>query len=420
MKTKLMFGLLTLACASVALLAQAPEPASVRLAVDGRANATPWVDASGDFVAVAWGATLPQGGADVFVAISRDAARSFSAPVRVNATAGEARLGGELPPRVVLQSATTVDEDPIVTVTWGAKTATTEIRQSRSTDGGRTFLPHTTVSAPGVAGDRGWHATAIDRAGMAHTIWLDHRALAARPKSGTHDHHTGIDMSQFSSLYHAARGDQGREAERELTPNVCYCCKTALVVAESGAMYAAWRHVYPGNIRDIAFMTSKDGGRTFSPPVRVSEDNWHLAGCPDDGPAMAVDGNGTVHLVWPTVIGGETPQGAIFYSSTRDGRNFRTRLRVPTRGSPKPSHPQIVADDRGLVIAWDEVINGVRQASSRRLRFTREGQPTFGDLVVFDPVGTSSYPVLAVTSRGVIAVWTSGMAAEIRVAALRN
>jgi len=27
--------------------------------------------------------------------------------------------------------------------------------------------------------------------------------------------------------------------------------------------FAAWRHVYPGNIRDIAFTVSRDGGRTL-------------------------------------------------------------------------------------------------------------------------------------------------------------
>ena len=71
---------------------------------------------------------------------------------------------------------------------------------------------------------------------------------------------------------------------------VCYCCKVAMATAADGAIIAAWRHVYAGNIRDIAFTISRDGGRTFAAPQRLSEDRWQLAGCPDDGPALAVDG----------------------------------------------------------------------------------------------------------------------------------
>ena len=205
------------------------------------------------------------------------------------------------------------------------------------------------------------------------------------------------------------------DLERKLTAGTCYCCKTALVTGRDDALYAAWRHVYPGNLRDIAFSVSRDRGRTFSAPVRVSEDDWEIHGCPDDGPAMTVDKRGTVHVIWPTVIGGGTaePQGALFYASTSDGRTFTPRVRIPTLGSPKPAHPQIVADDRGrLVVAWDEVIDGQRIAVVRELhhagvrppRHLRRSAPPHHE------ASASTYPVLASTSRGLLAVWTSGAA----------
>ncbi len=102
-------------------------------------------------------------------------------------------------------------------------------------------------------------------------------------------------------------------------------------------------------------MQSRDGGTTFSPAARISEDGWQLDGCPDDGPAMAVDRNNVVHIVWPTVIGGDNPEGALFHASTKDGRRFTPRRRIPTLGSPKPSHPQIAIDPTGQIyVAWDE------------------------------------------------------------------
>jgi hypothetical protein len=124
---------------------------------------------------------------------------------------------------------------------------------------------------------------------------------------------------------------------------------------------------------------------------------------------MAVDAGGTVHLVWPTVIGGAEPQGAIFYASTKDGRRFTTRMRVPTLGSPRPMHPQIAIDRSGrMVVAWDEVIDGQRVASARELRLRAGQDPSFGELMTLSPGGAAMYPVLAATDSGFVAVWTTG------------
>jgi hypothetical protein len=402
-------GVPLVALAAVTLHAQ---PATVRLAVEGHANATPSVAALGDFVAVAWGATPPNGGTDVYVALSRDSAKTFGPPVRVNRTAGEARLGGELPPSIGL--AARASGDPDVVVAWGARAGGTVIRVARSLDGGRTFASETTLQSTGIAGDRGWHALAIDARGVAHIVWLDHRRLAARPKPTEHDHHKeGAAMAQLSSLYYARVLPNGTtSSERDVLPGVCYCCKTALAAVGESRLVAAWRHVYPGNIRDIAFAESRDGGLAFGPSTRVSQDQWQLAGCPDDGPALAVDRDGAVHLVWPTVVDGPEPTGAIFYATSRDGRTFTPRQRVPTLGSRKPGHPQIAIDRDGrLVIAWDEVIDGVRRASV--VTATREA----GRALVFGAPRTlgsqsAAYPMLAVSGARIVAAWTDGTGAE--------
>ena len=107
--------------------------------------------------------------------------------------------------------------------------------------------------------------------------------------------------------------------ETRLATNVCGCCKTAITTGQDGAIYVAFRNIYPGSLRDISFAVSRDDGRTFSPPVRVSEDHWMLDGCPDDGPTIAVDHDGVVHLVWPTLVEGPEPAIGLFHASTRDG-----------------------------------------------------------------------------------------------------
>lgn len=385
----------------VALLSFTPARANdLTFAVPGRVNSTPHVASAGQFVAVAWGAAA-DGKGDIMIAVSRDGGRLFSSPVRVNSSAGDARISGEITPRVTVQPRS--GAEPIVTVTWNAKDEGTLIRTARSTDGGKTFTAATALQSRTAPGDRGWQATAIDGRGLLHSIWLDHRAMASASKGhDTHKgEHDGVAMAQRSSLYYAPVDGP----ERELFKGVCYCCKTALAVAPNGHLYAAWRHVFANNMRDIAFTVSRDGGATFAPLSRVHEDKWSINGCPDDGPAMTVDPAGTVHLVWPTVLNGEA--GALMYATSKDGATFSTPVQVPTLGSPKPSHPQIASDAKGrMMIAWDEVIGGVRTAAARSVSIEAK-RVAFGDVVKLAE-GASTYPVLAPTAHGWFAVWSTG------------
>ena len=186
------------------------------------------------------------------------------------------------------------------------------------------------------------------------------------------------------------------------------------------------RVLYPGNIRDIAFAMSRDGGRTFAAPVRVSEDEWELEGCPDDGPAMAIDKQNRIHIVWPTLVTEATaehaesaentvsrraqraprlnapePTIALFYASSTDGRRFTARERIPTGGMPH--HPQIaIASDGSLVMAWDELAKGTRRAAYARASLDRTGRPTFTRTIVSGDE-PALYSVVAATPDATIA-----------------
>ncbi len=402
-----------------AAVAAVDAPPVVAFDVPDRADSTPSVAAAGRLVAVAWGAS-EKGAADVYVAVSDDAGRTFGDPVRVNDVPGEARLGGELPPRVALR-ASRDGAPPEVAVLWTARGEATEIKAARSRDSGRRFDAPVTLQVTGAEGDRGWPSLALDAGGRAHAVWLDHRGLAARRAAqangaghahASHGSMDGAAMAQASALMYASFGAEASSpAESAITSGVCYCCKTALAVGPDGALYAAWRHVYPGNLRDIAVAVSRDGGRSFTGPTRVSEDRWMINGCPDDGPSLAVDANGTLHVVWQTVTqeAGAEPEGALFYAASRDGERFTARQRVPTFGTPKPSHPQVVAlADGALVVAWDEVVDGRSVAAARKVTPGPDGSVTFGDLLTMPSSAPARTPALAVTDAGVFAVWVSG------------
>jgi hypothetical protein len=397
----------------------ATSPArSVTLRVGGRANATPSIAALGDIVAVAWGATTSGSSwrgavTDVFVAVSRDGGRRFGTPRRVNDVAGDASLGGEQPPRVALVPG--AGPEPSIVVVWTAKKPEgTRILVARSDDGGSSFGRTSAIAGGEAAGNRGWQSIAGDRDGQVVAVWLDHRETHGDTHKGGHDHSgsgaaksDGVARAQLSKLYFSRLGSgTNRDDSQAIAAGVCYCCKTAVTTGSDGSVYAAWRHVYPGNVRDIAFTASRDGGRTFSAPLRVSDDHWVLDGCPENGPGMAVDSQDRVHVVWPTLVSGSTPDVEptleLFYAVSNDGRTFAPRQRIPVEGVPR--HAQIAAArDDSLILVWEEQTSDTRRIVMARAGGTRRG---FSRRVVSDS-GRAVYPAVAATPTASVIAWTN-------------
>jgi hypothetical protein len=392
---------------------------AVELAVSGRSNANASIAASRSFVAIAWGARVEGGPPDVYVAVSRDGGRTFGSPTRVSEPGGSASSSGEQPPRVTLIPR--VGRDPSVVVVWTARAPTgTRLLAARSDDGGKSFAPPAAIPGAEAPGNRGWQAVATDRAGYAVAIWLDHRELARAGESVAGAGHAqaghaggdtdGVARAQLSKLFFARL--DGTSSATAITGGVCYCCKTAVATSADGSIYAAWRHVYAGNVRDIAFTMSRDGGQRFAPPVRVSEDNWVLDGCPEDGPGMAVGADGRIHVVWPTLVPGATPASeptlALFYAASDDGRRFTRRQRMPTEGVPR--HPQIATDARGgAIVVWEEQAGGTRRVALGRSTPGAAGSIRFGRQIISGDT-PAVYPVVAATEGGIVAAWTSGPA----------
>ena len=390
------------------------DPSAATLAIPGRANATPSVAAAKQFVAVTWGATDAGGLTDVFAAVSRNGGRTFSGAVRVS-DERHAALGAEQPPRVSLVPR--AGRDPEVVVVWTAKANDgSRLLIARSADAGASFTRAAAIPGSEAAGNRGWESTAVDGEGHVVAIWLDHREMASSGSASMHheghDHASagapkadGAARAQSSKLYFATL--DGTSSARSLSGGVCYCCKTSVAIGPDGAIYAAWRHVYPGNLRDIAFTMSRDGGRTFAAPVRVSTDGWILDGCPENGPALAVGADGAVHALWPTLVASATSDGeptlALFHAASRNGGAFSSRERIASEGTPR--HPQLAATTAGLVAAWDEeTATGSRRVVLARL----SGSPARVSREIASGTSRAQTPSIAGTSDGVVIAWTEG------------
>jgi hypothetical protein len=375
-----------------------PPPADVELGVAGSLNRMPSLAVSGNRVVAVWTATRDDV-MDVLAAVSEDGGATFREPLRVNDTPGDVSSNAEQPPRVAADGAT-------ITVMWPSRRqGPSAIRMARSTDGGRTFTAAANLHAGELTGMRGWQALAPGRGGAVQAVWLDGRHAA--PSTGQHHHHATRSASTRPAsaprqdVYAATLLPDGTRVESHVARDVCFCCKAAIGVGPGGRISIAWRHIFPDSMRDIAMATSTDGGRTFGPSARISEDNWQLSGCPDDGPAMAVDARDVVHLAWPTFLR-EAEQKAVFYTRTVDGRSFSPRVRLSSGDREDAGHPQIAVDGAGVIGAvWDEQHGDDRKVVLRR----SSGSESFGAPEILNTAGSALNPFVAGLRDGFVVAW---------------
>jgi hypothetical protein len=386
------------------------------LEVSGRASAYASMASDGDFAVVVWAASVGRT-TDIFAAVGSGGVESFGRPVRVNSLVGDATVGAERPPTVSIGRR---NDRRVISVAWTAPVASgrgsTAIRLAESTDDARSFGASRTVHDPSLTGLRSWQSMAAAPDGPTHVSWLDGRDASDGDGTRTGHRSSPAGGAPRQDVFHTTLSPHGEPSERRVASNVCFCCKTATAVGR-GAVYVAWRHIFPDSERDIALSRSLDGGRSFQAFTRVSRDRWKIDGCPDDGPSMAIDGKDRVHVAWPTVLGDPPQQKAVFYSFSGDGTEFSPRQRVDDSGR-SPGHVAIGVEASGSVmVAWDDTVNGMRQV------FLRRGDPAhvsaFGNIVVLGQGIPGADPALAPLARGALVAWTRGPS-EASVIALQQ
>lgn len=375
---------------------------AVRLGIPGATNSGVSVAAAGSQVVATWAATRGSS-TDIYASFSSDGGASFAPPIRVNDVEGDARVTGEQAPRVRLGQG--------VEIVWLSKRGGTSLVRAAATPVGQhAFGSAKTVHPENLSGARGWQSLSLDRDGAMHVAWLDGRDAHAAEAAGARS-------SMRQDLFQAVWRPDGTHDEVRVASDVCFCCKTSVASGIDGTTYVAWRHIYPTNLRDIAVARSTDGGKTFNAPVRVSADGWQIAGCPDDGPSIAVDAAGTLHVAWPTMVEGQEPGKGIFYSYSSDGaRTFSPRLRVDD-GNGAASHPQLAADATGVAIVWDGGSPSrvyLRDITSQAKTWT----PRLGAVLTLgEPVRPANYPAVAASATSTVVAWTetTDAGSEIRV-----
>src|SRR3989449_23859 len=114
----------------------------------------------------------------------------------------------------------------------------------------------------------------------------------------------------------------------------------SIAAGTNGVVYlafAGWSGSTTGD--DIDFTMSSDGGRSWSPPIRVNDD---AAGAAQAEPSLALDPANNIYIVWTDARSGNND--VYFAKSINGGQTFSANLRVNDVTTNSQSEPDLAVD----------------------------------------------------------------------------
>jgi hypothetical protein len=286
-----------------------------------------------------------------------------------------------------------------------ASTYAYDVRLSFSKDHGRTWSASGSPHRDGTRTEHGFASLFQTPGAGLGLVWLDGRQM----KEGAHEGMDAGDMSLRSAIYKT----DGTQATEMLVDNrVCECCPSAAAVTADGPI-VAYRNRTADEIRDIYI--SRFVGGTWTEPRAVHSDNWRIAACPVNGPALSASGR-NVAIAWFTAVGDE---GHVYVAfSSNAGETFGSPIRIDDVGSVGRVDVELLPDGSAAV-TWIEFAN--QRSEFRIRRVGRDGSRTASLAVSGIASGRSSgYPRLARRGNELIFAWTEpGESSRIRTAVAR-
>ena len=300
---------------------------------------------------------------------------------------------------------------------WLQKSASStyayHVAVSVSADSGATWEPPMTPHSDRSDTEHGF-VSMFERAdGALGLVWLDGRMMAApATASGAQD------ASAAQAQGRHAGGDDGGHTEEgsmtlrattigrdgvvapdvALDERVCECCPTTAAVTATGVV-VAYRDRGTTEIRDIGVARFVGGGWTR--PTLVHADNWTIAACPVNGPALSARGE-QVALAWFTAEGAR-PRVSVAFSADA-GATFAQPIAISDAAAVGRVDVELL-DDGSALVAWIE--HTPAGSSLRVKRAWPGGRATTSHVVTPITSGRGSgYPRMARVGESLVFAWT--------------
>jgi hypothetical protein len=200
-----------------------------------------------------------------------------------------------------------------------------------------------------------------------------------------------------------------RGPEVRLDARTCDCCQTAAALTSRGPIIA-YRDRSPDEIRDV-YVTRRVAG-SWTSGRSVHADNWKIAACPVNGPALAASG-ARVALAWFTAANDVARVNVAF--SDDAGATFSAPVRVDG-GAPAGRVDIALSREGDALVTWVERIGG-DTAAVRVRRVSRAGTAGAPTTISRSSTARSSgFPRMVTTGGDVVFAWTvPGSPSTIRV-----
>jgi hypothetical protein len=272
----------------------------------------------------------------------------------------------------------------------------------QSTDGGATWSEPRVMHDDGVPAEHGFLSFFPAEGDTVEAVWLDGRATAG---SG-HEGHRGAMQLGSGRIAH----DGSISPTTLIDDRICDCCQTSAAITARGPI-VVYRDRSPEEIRDIAVLRRVDG--KWTEPSRVHADDWHIEGCPVNGPSVAADGN-LVAVAWFTGARDTARVNVAF--STDAGATFSAPVRVDD-GTPA-GRVDVELDGAGrALVTWLER-TGEAGAEVRLKAIARNGTASAATVISTSAAARSSgFPRMVRSGSDLVFAWTiPGDTSRVRVA----
>jgi hypothetical protein len=286
------------------------------------------------------------------------------------------------------------------------------VRLTYSTDDGGSWSPPFTPHRDDTETEHGF-ASLFELPGRRlGLIWLDGRAMESGSSDASGTDHAGAMALRFTSFDRGWR--QAREAV--VDARVCECCPTAVTVTSEGPV-AAFRNRSDAEVRDIHVSRLESGAWDEGQPVH--RDNWRIAACPVNGPALSADGR-HVAAAWFTAAG---DHGRAFVAFSDDaGRTFGAPIRLDDDTSLGRVDVEVLPDGAAAA-TWIEFAGGLAELRARRVTELGERSPAV-TIARIEGTRSSGYPRVARHGDELLFAWTETPAGragppQLRTAAAR-
>ncbi len=209
------------------------------------------------------------------------------------------------------------------------KTYSYDVVVSQSFDDGATWSEALPAHTDGTPTEHGFVSLHRDAEGAA-LLWLDGRNTPDGPMT-------------LRSAVITPSGERIRE--QLVDASVCDCCQTDVAVSSHGPV-AVYRDRTDSEIRDIYISRYANG--SWEPGARLYADNWHITGCPVNGPSIVADGD-LVAVAWFSAADNQPVVRVVI--SSDGGMNFGDPVTV-SNGRLAGYVGLALVDERTLAVSW--------------------------------------------------------------------